>query len=135
MKLIYRVLTLCLLLTSTAVFSQRTHFDNKPYVPGEFLVQTKEGASIRELMKLAPASYELEIGEFISPHMRIYMVHFNDNNVEHWQMQNWLYEQEHIVNVADYNYRIEMRSTIPSDANFAQQWHQNANHDHQLLVR
>lgn len=126
MKTIYRVLTLCLLLVSTTtLFAQRTHFDNKPYVPGEFLVQTKEGASIRELMKLAPASYELEIGEFISPHMRIYMVHFNDDNVEHWQMQNWLYEQEHIVNVADYNYRIEMRSTLPGDANFSSQWHHN----------
>ncbi|MEO9533674.1 MAG: GEVED domain-containing protein [Crocinitomicaceae bacterium] len=125
MKLISYALFSMMLLLSTAAISQRTHFDNKPYVPGEFLVQVKENANIRELEKLAPANYEFKIGEFISPPMRVYMITFNHNNVEHWQMQNWLYEQENIVSVADYNYKIEMRSTIPNDANFTQQWHHN----------
>jgi hypothetical protein len=125
MKLISYTLLGMMLLLSTAAISQRTHFDNKPYVSGEFLVQVKEKANIRELEKLAPANYELKIGKFISPPMRVYMISFNANNVEHWQMQNWLYEQENIVTVADYNYKIEMRSTIPNDANFTQQWHHN----------
>lgn len=126
MKLLKINFLMALLLGSIQLFAQRTHYDNKPYVPNEFLIQTKDGANVRELIKRAPEHYEFQLGEYISPPMRIYMVYFNEDNVSAPAFQNWLYEQEDIVAVADYNYRIEMRSTVPTndpDPNFNQQWH------------
>lgn len=114
-----------MLLCLQNAFSQGRHYDNKPYIEGEFLIQVKDGADIRELQRLAPAAWELELVDFISPPMRVWHVKFNHNNVEHWQFQNWCYEQESIVSLADYNYEIEMRSTLPNDTNFGSQWHHN----------
>jgi hypothetical protein len=125
MKLSQLTLTALLSFITLFAFTQRTPFDNKPYVEGEMLVQVAADANIRDLIKLAPENYELQLGELISHTMRVYMVYFNHNNVPHYAFQNWLYEQESIVTIADYNYLIEMRSTIPNDANFTQQWHHN----------
>src|SRR5690606_19895339 len=44
--------------------------------------------------------------------------------VSHESMQYWLYSQRN-VSVADYNYHIQMRSTLPGDPNITQQWHHN----------
>lgn len=121
--------SLCLLvfgmLLSANVNAQGRHFDGKPYVEGEFLVQYKAGTDIRDLISRAPAQWELELVDFISPPMRVWQVKFNHNAVEHWQFQNWCYEQEDLISLADYNYYIEMRSTLPNDVNFTQQWHHN----------
>ncbi|MBD3636979.1 MAG: T9SS type A sorting domain-containing protein [Crocinitomicaceae bacterium] len=125
MKLLLRFLTLnALLLFAVSAFTQGQHYDNKPYIEGEFLVQVKSGEDIRNLIRKAPANYEMSIAEYLSPPMRVWLVKFNHHNVEHWQFQNWLYEQKE-VSIADYNYLVEMRSTLPNDASFTQQWHHN----------
>ncbi|MEX1000754.1 MAG: S8 family serine peptidase [Crocinitomicaceae bacterium] len=124
MKFFYVIITLLCLSITNFSYGQKTHFDNKPYIEGEMLVQVRADANVRDLIGRAPESYEMKLGEYISPPMRIWMIHFNPNQVAHYQIQNWLYEQKE-VSVADYNYKIEMRSTIPNDVDFTDQWHHN----------
>jgi hypothetical protein len=116
---------LCFLFAFTANSQDGRHFDDKPYVEGEFLIQYKDGTSIRELVNRAPENWKVELLEFISPPMRVWHLEFDHTQVGHGEFQNWCYEQSDIVSLADYNYYIEMRSTIPNDANFTQQWHHN----------
>jgi hypothetical protein len=101
---------------------EKTHFDNKPYVEGEFLIQLTAEHEMRNLMASAPAEYQLKVVDFISPPMLIWLVQFDNNAVSHEGFQSWLYKQKNVT-VADYNYYIEMRSTVPNDASFGQQWH------------
>lgn len=100
----------------------RTHFDNKPFVEGEMLVQVNADASIRELVSRAPVNFGLELVQETSKPMRIWLLEFDHSAITHRDMQAWLYAQSE-VSVADYNYYVEMRSTIPNDASFTQQWH------------
>ncbi len=101
-----------------------THFDNKSYVSGEMLVQLKANKSIKGLINKLPANYEVKLDHLLSKPMRVYLVKFNHNVISHEAFQSLMYQQEE-VSVVDYNYEIQMRSTIPSDANFTDQWHHN----------
>jgi len=118
------LLTWIILLVNSVSFSQntKTHFDNKPYVEGEFLVQLTEEGSIRELLLNAPTEYKLELIEELSEPMRIWLVKFDYSTVSHSTMQSWLYSQKNLT-VADYNYYIQMRETMPGDPSVTQQWH------------
>lgn len=114
------------LLFSFNSFSQtgKNHFDNKPYVEGEFLIQLTSEQSIREVLSAAPPEYKLEMVKYLSPPMLIWLVKFDHNIISPEAMQHWLYSQKNVT-VADYNYYIQMRSTIPGDPAFTQQWHHN----------
>jgi len=101
-----------------------THYDNKSYVEGEMLIQLKANQSIKGLINKLPANYEVKLDHLLSKPMRIYLVTFNPSAISHEAFQSLMYQQQE-VSVVDYNYEIQMRSTIPSDANFSQQWHHN----------
>jgi len=104
--------------------SQKTHFDNKPYVEGEMLVQVIDKASIKSILHRAPADYKLEYVEELSRIMRVSLVSFDHEAISHEEMQYWLYSQAE-VSLADYNYYVKMRSTLPGDPSITQQWHHN----------
>ncbi|NGF74411.1 S8 family serine peptidase [Fluviicola sp. SGL-29] len=104
--------------------SAKTHFDNKPYVEGEFLIQLTTEQSLKKLIAEAPAEYKLEVLKFVSPPMRIWSIKFDHQAISHEGMQQWLYTRKEVV-VADYNYYVQMRSTLPGDPSFTQQWHHN----------
>lgn len=104
--------------------SAKTHFDNKPYVEGEFLIQLTTEQSLKKLIAEAPAEYKLEVLKFVSPPMRIWSIKFDYQAISHEGMQQWLYTRKEVV-VADYNYYVQMRSTLPGDPSFTQQWHHN----------
>ncbi len=99
-----------------------THYDGKPYVTGEMIIQVAKTGVIRDLMEVAPASFEMKIEKELSAPMRCWLVKFNPQNISHEAFQNWLYKQQGIT-IADYNYYVQVRSTIPNDASFSQQWH------------
>lgn len=101
-----------------------THFDNKPYVQGEMLIQLKANQSIKGLINKLPSSYEVKLDHLLSKPMRVYLIQFNHNVISHEAFQSLMYQQQE-VSLVDYNYKIQMRSTIPSDADFADQWHHN----------
>ncbi len=123
-----RILTILLLCFTQATFvslnaqQNKSHFDNKPYVEGEMLVQIKANQSIKEVFKALPPQLEVSLDKLVSKPMRVYLVKFNHNAISHDDFQKLLYQQKQ-VSVVDYNYYIEMRATIPNDANFNSQWH------------
>jgi PKD repeat protein len=120
------LLSLCLMLAyqTQQVFAQteKSHFDNKPYVEGEMLVQIDEKVSLKGLLLNLPNEYEASIIEEVSNPMRIWLIKFNHHAISHENFQKLLYKQAGI-SVVDYNYRIEFRATVPNDAQFTQQWH------------
>lgn len=99
-----------------------THFDNKPYVEGEFLVQLKAGESLKDVLGNMPEQYNVKLGRMLSKPMRIWLITFDHTAISHTNFQGLLYSQPQI-SIADYNYKIDMRATIPNDANFTDQWH------------
>lgn len=119
---LYLTAIFLLLLGYSSAQQEKTHFDNKPYVEGEFLVQLTAEDEIKRLISSAPAEYKLELVEFLSPPMLIWLVKFDHHVISHEAFQYWLYAQKNVT-VADYNYHIQMRSTVPNDPNFGQQWH------------
>lgn len=121
------LLTLFLTISSPlllGVYGQEsiTHFDNKPYVEGEFLVQLKADKSLKDVIAKLPEKYNVTLNRILSKPMRIWLVNFDHSQISHEQMQALLYTQKE-VSLVDYNYKIQMRSTVPNDANFSSQWH------------
>lgn len=117
-------LTFSLLVNSQFSIAQsdKTHFDNKPYVEGEFLIQLTSEDALKDVIQAAPSDYKLEVVKYLSKPMRVWLVKFDYTAISHEGMQRWLYLQKNVT-VADYNYHIQMRSTIPGDPSFNQQWH------------
>jgi PKD repeat protein len=98
------------------------HFDNKSYVAGEMLVQIVASANLERITDRAPQAFDLKVAEELSRPMRIWLVTFDAQAVSASKIQFWLYSQKE-VSVADYNYHVQMRSTIPGDPSFGSQWH------------
>ena len=120
MKHLFLILSLIFL--PIFIFSQKTHFDSKPFVEGEMLVQLRHNKSIKAVLHRAPAKFNIRFIEELSKPMRISLISFDFNRSSHESFQSWLYAQPEI-SVADYNYYVQMRSTIPSDPSFTSQWH------------
>ncbi|MFT5779165.1 MAG: hypothetical protein ACI837_002122 [Crocinitomicaceae bacterium] len=102
--------------------SQKTHFDNKPHVQGEMLVKITHGTNLRAMLQRAPANYDVELVKVLSQPMDIWLISFDHTAVTHESMQYWLYSQSEVA-VADYNYYVTMRSTMPGDPSITAQWH------------
>jgi len=117
----------CIMFLLTFVsFSQgpKNHYDNKPYVEGEFLIQLTDEGSIRELLMNAPPNYGLKLVKELSKPMRVWLMSFDYTAISHVALQSWFYQQKNVT-VADYNYYIQMRATLPGDPSISQQWHHN----------
>jgi hypothetical protein len=106
----------------TAFFSQKTHFDSKPFVEGEMLVQLKFNTSLKSVLHRSPEVFDVRFVEELSKPMRVSLISFDYTAVSHEDFQSWLYSQPEI-SIADYNYYVQMRSTLPSDPAFNTQWH------------
>lgn len=106
------------------LFSQenRIQFDNKAYVEGEFLVQLTDPGKMESILKNAPSEFNLAIANFVSPPMMIWLLSFDANAISASGLQNWLYSQKGVI-VADYNYFVYERETMPNDPSITQQWH------------
>jgi hypothetical protein len=105
-------------------YSQKYHFDDKPFVKGEMLVQLQANKSLKAIIYRAPLKFDVQYIEELSKPMRISLISFDHDQVSHSIFQSWLYAQPEVT-VADYNYYVQMRSTLPSDPSFTSQWHHN----------
>ncbi|MDX2360948.1 MAG: S8 family serine peptidase [Crocinitomicaceae bacterium] len=123
MKKTLPILIGLMMMFSLSVSAQQ---EGKPgdYVPGDLIVQTLPSASIREIVSRAPVNYGLTANIELSPTSHIWQLGFDHTVVSHKQMLFWLYSQPEIE-LAQNNYYLELRSTIPNDASFSQQWHHN----------
>lgn len=102
--------------------SQNIHFDNKKFIEGEMLVQLEWKKNIRNVILKAPLNYKVELVKELSRPMRIFLISFDHNKISHKKFQSWLYKQNEVT-IADYNYKVDVRSTIPNDPSFTSQWH------------
>ncbi len=109
-------------LTASHVSAQINGPKESPYVSGDVIVQLTENASIRPLLERAPDHYKMRFGKVISAPMRLSLVHFDHDAVSHDRMIFWLYSQPE-VSIAQNNHYVQMRSTVPNDNDFDQQWH------------
>lgn len=78
--------------------------------------------NIRNVISNAPDNYNVELIKELSKPMRIFLIKFDYNIISHQKFQSWLYKQNEVT-IADYNYKVEVRSTIPNDPSFTNQWH------------
>ena len=95
-----------------------------PYVPGDVIIQVYNDVNIRDLVASAPQNFKLEIAQELSPTSHIWLLNFDPNSISHESMIDWFYGQ-HEIQLAQNNYYLKMRSTIPNDATFTSQWHHN----------
>ena len=103
----------------------KNHFTEKPYVKGEMILQVFSPEHVRLLVNRAPKEFELNISRQLSAPMGVWLLSFNEEVTSAAELQYWLYSQKE-VSVADYNYYLEVRSTVPSnpgDPSFSDQWH------------
>ena len=103
-------------------YSQNIHFDDKKFIKGEMLVQVGWEKNIRNVIFKAPESYSVELVKELSKPMRIFLLKFDYKKISHQKFQSWLYKQNEVT-IADYNYKVYVRSTIPNDPSFNNQWH------------
>lgn len=92
-------------------------------VSGEVLVQTIANASISDIVSRAPAQYQLKLNSLLSKPMRIWLLEFDEAS-NNDRVMNWLLSQPEISE-AQFNYYVQMRSTLPGDPNVGAQWHHN----------
>ena len=121
------ILNLYFTLVISISFSQSIPGDQpqtNPYVPGDLIVQVFDDAKIRDLVFRAPENYKLTINKELSPTAHIWQLSFDPNAVSHETMINWFYGQ-HETQLAQNNYYLKLRSTLPNDASFTSQWHHN----------
>ena len=65
------MMSVFVLLTSFTFAQKTTHFDQKPHVPNEMLVQVYANTSIKGILHRAPENYGVELVEQVSPQMRV----------------------------------------------------------------
>jgi hypothetical protein len=105
----------------TSAFAQHK-YDNKPYVQGELLVQLEPNVDIYSVVKSIPSEFGIQVVEELSAPMRIWLVKYDSTLFDAVTVQQVLYDHPSIT-ISDYNYYVEMRSTVPNDLQFSQQWH------------
>jgi hypothetical protein len=100
------------------------------YVKGELIVQVLENASIREIVSRAPDNYYLQVEKILSPTSHIWQLTFDYTVITHEGILNWVYAQEE-VELAQNNYYLELRSTIPNEStsgSFSMGYHNRRNY-------
>lgn len=97
-------------------------------VPGQLIVQLREGASIADVVQanaqISGKSTGISHQQFLSPPMRIHLLSF-DPQTDHNALLRQVMAHPSVT-VAQFNHVIEFRETVPNDPQFNQQWqHQN----------
>lgn len=117
----YRLLSaLSLLFLSISVSAQRPEA-----VPGEILVQLRQGASIDLVVQdnamLNGKATELHQVTLLSPPMRIHLLAF-DPQADHLGLLKQVFGHPAVTG-AQFNHLIQWRDNVPDDPQFNQQWH------------
>ncbi len=117
-----KLFLLAMLLSPFCLFGQAEE-DN--FIHGEVLIQTTHEGNIKNVIQqfqiFEGHSTKLKIEKKVSNRLRIWLLSFDDNVINHNRFLDVLYFHPDIEEVQD-NYKITMRSTTPNDPQFNQQW-------------
>ena len=124
MKLIYQSLSKLLIISvfSVSSWAQMRSADQEPFVPGQLIVQISENADLYKALTTLNAEYEFEVVEELSPIMRAWLVKFNPEKIAQMEALRMVKNLSEIT-LAQNNHYVEIRSTVPNDPQFNQQWH------------
>ena len=122
MKSLNKFLFIIFISFTSLVFSQKneSELQKNAFVLGDLIVQLTDQGSVRDLVNRAPSHSGLVIFKELSPTSDIWQLQFNPNSISHEEILNWLYNQAD-VELAQNNYYLKLRSTIPNDATFNSQ--------------
>lgn len=115
----------CLFLMSFmqfSAFAQMRTADQEPFVPGQIIVQIAQNVNLYESVKALPEAYQFTVVQELSPFMRAWLLEFNPNQVDQMEALRLAWTIEGVT-IAQNNHYVELRSTIPNDPQFNQQWH------------
>jgi serine protease len=119
LKLLLLLLLLGMSASHTLFAQQLTH------VQGEILVQLKQKATPQELTNRynrgKDVSLHLKVGEIISRHVNIHSLTFDDQKVNENELLSDI-RKDRSVEIAQFNHFVNLRSTIPDDPQFDDQW-------------
>jgi len=107
---------------STAVMGQMRTPLEEPYIPGHLIVQIAENVKIEDIVRHLPHEYDFELNRELSNHMRAYLIEFDPMKLDQMQALALVNSQKGVTIVQN-NHLVEVRSTIPNDPQFNQQWH------------
>jgi hypothetical protein len=119
-------LTIFLVLIQGTFFTQNNQLNGSPgtFIAGDLIIQLTENGNVRDILSQSPSKFNLVIFKELSPTAHIWQLKFDVNNISHDDMLNWLYRQPEVA-LAQNNYYLDLRSTIPNDESFSSQWHHN----------
>ncbi len=111
---------------TSLVFAQKNTAETQenPYIFGDLIVQLTDNGKIRELVQRAPSQSKLTVLKQLSHTAHIWQLQFDHSALSHESILDWLYTQPE-VELAQNNYYLKLRSTIPNDPTFTSQWHHN----------
>jgi len=124
MKLYYSTLFFLYLtvVMNGSLFAQMRTADQEPYVPGQLIVQIAKNADLYKSIESLPESYGFTVVQELSPFMRAWLLSFNTDAIGQMEALRLASKLEGVT-IAQNNHYIELRSTVPDDPQFNQQWH------------
>jgi len=121
MRVISILLTFLLGMGVTA-FAQ----NNQPYEPGEILVQIPDikraDRLFTDLKVVNGVETELRADYLVSAPMNIWLLRFNEDNIDAYTLLSKV-SNHPAVSIAQLNYLVTLRETVPNDPQLSQQWH------------
>jgi len=97
-----------------------------PFEPGQLLVQIFDTRSAErifaDLSEINGTTTELAFGEVVSERLDIYLLTFNQDQVDPFDMLKAVREHS-AIHIAQFNHLVSRRETVPNDPQFDQQWH------------
>jgi PKD repeat protein len=115
------VFSLAIQLFAIQSFSQKLTPDQLPYVEGELIVQIKPNQNISKVLERYASTYNFQYKE-LSSIMRAWLVSFDPLQINHFEAK-MLLEGDKSFSVVQNNHKVNLRSIIPNDPQFDQQWH------------
>lgn len=114
------LLILLLIFTLSATFAQKLN-----YVQGEIMVKPRTGVDIRQWTKqyqtFAGKKTNIRVKELVSEPMNIWLLQFDFTRVAENALLAAM-RKDKSLEIAQLNHRVELRSTLPNDAQINMQW-------------
>jgi PKD repeat protein len=107
--------------SSMSLAQMRTPLE-EPYIPGHLIIQIEKGIKIEDIIRHLPHNYEFQLNRLLSDHMNAYLIEFNPSTIGQMDALNLVNRQKGVTIVQN-NHLVQVRSTIPNDPQFGQQWH------------
>ena len=111
-----------LLLYSSFSYSQLRGPLEEPYIPGHIIIQINEGVDIEKFTEQLPNEYGFSINRQLSKIMRAWLLEFDVDAIGQLEALRLMYDFPE-VSIAQNNHVVELRSTVPNDPDYGDQWH------------